>query len=1212
MSSSSNVLNIPSRNFVLEEETERKYRKKKHIITSLSNKIQKKIAKNLAKNLIDVNTTTTPKLIKSSEGSHSSHNNKVSSSSSSFSKFESPRDRRLREIQEKRKEEEEREKSLKQGKKPLLLPPVPPRGSSIKNLIPTRNSSNNYDANYLNNDLFEKIDLSKSASTSLSRNKEAKDIKHSLSDNDIKITSTSISTNNSDTNNININDITKIKSKSDTNLNDTNETNTNINSNTDTNLNENPKANKSFEIDIDAGVGKDDDFMKSILNESIFNNLIDLNLSVSDKDQKGEALSKDKLSEDKEINNNKIKENSNKNGKKSDDKIVDIDYSSDKTLNEDISEKKELIKENKENEKEFKKTSTKKNKKGNKKSDQKEDDDLESKNVNEIFKRESEKYMDKQLLDLCTNYYKDYFYFIEDDENDNENEREDSENEDNDEEDYVTEETNNQYDNYFDEESEETEEYTNNNGIEDYEYEVSDNKDDSNSNISTASSNSSNSDDSNQESESKKLNDFYPPPFDEHSYIVKSNTSTSYFGPNRQRNKKDITKRNTLPVMDAKRISPKIITCPSDDPSKPITHLVNISGVTIQTNDLTHLFWVPSYLHPELHPQEFKKWANSEDMLGRRTSVRRTKSFAESARVITPDSTSENGEPVVDPVRLYRNKTFDTFQSLNKVNRSSNLKRSRNIRLKKSTGHGSNKNDDEPSFYNPDEDILNKNRDQKNNTTIITNDISSKVPIHEDKEQETITTTTTTNNNNNKENQNIKINKATIKANLLTPPPAINTKPLHLSTLHNSTTIPTSPELTEPNTEDDNNNNNNNNKKKHNVNSLLDTDYSDMEEPPLVGMPDAIYACKEDEIPQTQKSGWSLWWSSFGKDDKKESETTTKKAKKSSNNKSYFSSFFKSGPKSSNADKHKICQGKGITEAYLLDEPLELKPLTRPTEDALYGLSHMKLATTYRSLKEQVHIYNLMRRYITMYADAAYKIPFKTARPMKKRRSQTMQQQQQVLANNQNKSTVTKPKPRKAKRNTTTTTPMIKVNNTNTKTTKTKKTTTTTVTTTTNKKIKTNANDNNKGIEKNNKKLLLEPSSEPEFRLKPKRRSKLNKGKENNNNTTTTKNKPIYKNINHSISTEQFEYGKSKSSRKLKNKYSNSSVSLAMNTYSSNKRNYNKSPNSTSPNRRYHYFSSSSSSSEDDDDEDDEDDLDEDDNVPLGVLKTRRTSIITI
>jgi len=782
--------------------------------------------------------------------------------------------------------------------------------------------------------------------------------------------------------------------------------------------------------------------------------------------------------------------------------------------------------------------------------------------------------MDKQLYDLCSNYYKDYFYFIDDNENEKEKEdNDDNDNEENNLKDYIVEEGNN-YDNYFDEEGDGTEEYVNGNGIEDYESEESDNKDDSNSNLSST---SSNSDDLN-----KKLNDYYPPPFDEHAYIIKSNTSTSYFGSDRVKNKKNIAKRNTLPVMDAKHISPKIITCPSDDPSKPITHLVNISGVTIQTNDLTHLFWVPSYLHPELHPQEFKKWANSEDMLGRRSSVRRTKSFAESARVITPDSTSENGEPVVDPVHLYRNKTFDTFQTLKKSNRSSNLKRSRNIRLKKSTGHGSTKNDDEPSFYNPEEDITNKinesnsnDKNQKEN-----NDDSSinKINIKINDQEQEINNTPITTTSDNKEAQNEKLNKLNIKANLLSPPPAINTKPLHLSSLHNSTTIPSSPELTEPASEnnDGDNDSNKKNKKKHNVNSLLDTDYADMEEPPLVGMPDAIYACTEDEIPQSQKSGWSLWWSSFGKDDKKESEgTTSKKAKKSSNNKSYFSSFFKSGSKSNLDEKHKKHQGKGITEAYLLDSPLELKPLTRPTEDALYGLSHMKLATTYRSLSEQVHIYNIMRRYITMYADAALKIPFKTARPMKKRRTQPVQQQ--VLAN-----PGTKPKPRpKAKRNTTTSSPskpMAKIN-VNAKTTKTKKTTTNTIVT----------------------KTII---SEIENGSKPKRRTKR-KGNE--------KNKTIYKNLNHSISTEQFEYERS---HKLKNKYSKSSVSLAMDDYSSNKYT-NKSSNSSSS-RRFHYFSSSSSSSssssdeEDNFDDDNDEDLDEDDDIPLGILRTRRSSIITI
>lgn len=79
-----------------------------------------------------------------------------------------------------------------------------------------------------------------------------------------------------------------------------------------------------------------------------------------------------------------------------------------------------------------------------------------------------------------------------------------------------------------------------------------------------------------------------------------------------------------------------------DDTSKPMTYLNNISGVTIQTNDLTHLFWLPSYLYPKLNSKEFKKWIDygPNYHFSRHLNIRRTISFAENARVITLDNTT--------------------------------------------------------------------------------------------------------------------------------------------------------------------------------------------------------------------------------------------------------------------------------------------------------------------------------------------------------------------------------------------------------------------------------------------------------------------------------------------------------------------------------------------------------------------------------------------
>ncbi|RKO85496.1 hypothetical protein BDK51DRAFT_49418, partial [Blyttiomyces helicus] len=76
-------------------------------------------------------------------------------------------------------------------------------------------------------------------------------------------------------------------------------------------------------------------------------------------------------------------------------------------------------------------------------------------------------------------------------------------------------------------------------------------------------------------------------------------------------------------------------TSDSGTASSPTT-TVKIGGITIETEDPSHLFWVPAHLHPEVHPTDFKKWlAKSADPAPAAASIfapgitplRRTKSF---------------------------------------------------------------------------------------------------------------------------------------------------------------------------------------------------------------------------------------------------------------------------------------------------------------------------------------------------------------------------------------------------------------------------------------------------------------------------------------------------------------------------------------------------------------------------------------------------------
>jgi hypothetical protein len=312
--------------------------------------------------------------------------------------------------------------------------------------------------------------------------------------------------------------------------------------------------------------------------------------------------------------------------------------------------------------------------------------------------------------------------------------------------------------------------------------------------------------------------------------------------------------------------------------------------------------------------------------------------------------------------------------------------------------------------------------------------------------------------------------------------------------------------------------------------------------------------------------------------------------------------FLKSSPKSSSTNltekNHIYHKGKGITEAYLLDGPLEFKPLSRTKEDAIFTISHMKLAITYRPMVQQVHINNLMQKYITLYRDADIKLPFKT-RPMKKRRNPTKQQQLALAkANNTStkskstkttKATKTKPRRQLPKE------PLIKCFTA-------PKSAIVVSKSAADHKIK------RLSMEYNDSKLneLLERGIEfDQENQKSKRHSKTKQ------NLNIAEQSSFYKNLAHSVSLENFKAYNNSNELKLRNQYSKSTISLDWS--SANKRMEeeksikSKTKSKVKPksksNKPYYVNDSDSDSSSSSDDDDD---------IPLGMLRNRRASLSSI
>jgi len=407
--------------------------------------------------------------------------------------------------------------------------------------------------------------------------------------------------------------------------------------------------------------------------------------------------------------------------------------------------------------------------------------------------------------------------------------------------------------------------------------------------------------------------------------------------------------------------------------------------------------------------------------------------------------------------------------------------------------------------------------------------------------------------------------------------------PYYTSSLHNSTSIP------------DNSTNDNN------ENSLSDTSCTNTENSLVDNKSKDIFEYNEDDEVLSPKSGWSLWWSSFGKDDKKEKESSEGSTKR--NNKSPFSFFkyTKSSSSTSLVDKAKnFNQGKGITKTYILDVPLVLKPLNRTTEDAIYTISHSKLATTYRPMIQQVFITSIMRQYISKYQDSPFIVPFKKARPPKKRRISQILYQGNNQGNNirpplplPSPTSHGKPVNRgkgRARRPLPANNPPLIFGRI-------------TEDASHNKRPSTYKKPKLVDVDDSNLDELLErgidfDDNDTGSKKSSKGHSKR-KGKKKKSNA-------IYKNIKNSISVDQIDYI-NRSSKKVKKKKSSSSMNNTNDYEDEYDRGYfarrghvRRSSSSSSSSSNSSYSSSSSSSSGEDDD------------VPLAILRSKRTSIITI
>ncbi|CAG8741262.1 14132_t:CDS:1, partial [Dentiscutata heterogama] len=90
--------------------------------------------------------------------------------------------------------------------------------------------------------------------------------------------------------------------------------------------------------------------------------------------------------------------------------------------------------------------------------------------------------------------------------------------------------------------------------------------------------------------------------------------------------------------------------------SNEISYALNSEPITgelhIETDNPSHLFWVPAHLHPEIAPNEFRKWLNNHATDRFNTgmsSLRRRKSTLSKQYIPTENDEDEQSEKKVEP-----------------------------------------------------------------------------------------------------------------------------------------------------------------------------------------------------------------------------------------------------------------------------------------------------------------------------------------------------------------------------------------------------------------------------------------------------------------------------------------------------------------------------------------------------------------------------------
>lgn len=186
-------------------------------------------------------------------------------------------------------------------------------------------------------------------------------------------------------------------------------------------------------------------------------------------------------------------------------------------------------------------------------------------------------------------------------------------------------------------------------------------------------------------------------------------SSTEKFAPVVQSNgesKENSSEKRNSGLIDATLKRKSIIDLESiefDNNAEPITEELHI-----ETDNPSHLFWVPAHLHPEIAPNEFRKWLkNHKDGFNSgTTSLRRRKSTLSRQYIPMENDDDEIPETKVDTEIKGNGFDWDKFaasvENISPTSESSKLnviKRSLSLNFPPFMGKGSKKKLASLSFY---------------------------------------------------------------------------------------------------------------------------------------------------------------------------------------------------------------------------------------------------------------------------------------------------------------------------------------------------------------------------------------------------------------------------------------------------------------------------------------------------------------------------------